>query len=95
VFWNVSCQWYSYQEGHTKAQFTTDPNAEDVYATWSGASQIYAIHIRPAGNWVNSIVITPDFNTARFVTNVQSTDKMGCYNNYTAQVWINCRHFDR
>jgi hypothetical protein len=92
-FWNVSCEWYSYQEGHTKPQFAPY-NGEDVYSTWDGASQIYAIHLRQGGAWVNSIIMTHDFNLVRFVVNIQSTDKMGCFNNYTADVWINCRHYD-
>ena len=91
-WWNVSCQWYSYQEGHTQPQFA--PYDEElVHATWSGASQIWAIHIRPAGNWVNSVVLQPGID-AHFVYNIQASDKMGCFNNYTGQVWINCRHYD-
>ena len=88
--WNIGCQYYSPQEGHTAFQFTKYPD-EVVYASWDTYSSFLAIATTSSGAWRDQSTVYNSPNGYRFFI---FTDKYGCYNHHTGTMWINCEHFE-
>jgi len=88
-YWNVSCQYYAPQEGHTKAQFLGS-YGEAVNTTFTVYSTILAISVTNGGSWYGSQSI----NSGGTVYFYPAADKVGCFNNNGGTTWVNCRHFD-
>jgi hypothetical protein len=88
--WNIGCEFYSPQEGHTAFQFTKYPD-EIVYASWDTYSSFLAIATTAAGSWRDQATVYNSPNGYRFFI---FTDKYGCYNHHTGTMWVNCEHFE-
>jgi hypothetical protein len=89
-YWNLGCQFYSPQEGHTGYQFGPG-GGEAVYASWDTFQTFLAIATTSGGTWQGSATVYNSPNGFRFTV---ITDKYGCYNHHTGTMFMNCRHYD-
>jgi hypothetical protein len=89
AYWTVGCQYYSYQEGHSVTNQGGD-SWEVVYTTFDPTNTaIKAIHTTAGGSWVESQALLYGGSTVFF--SESASDKNGCFNNNTYQVFVNCR----
>jgi hypothetical protein len=88
--WNIGCEFYSPQEGHTAFQFTQYPD-EIVGASWDTYASFLAIATTSAGTWKDQATVYNSPNSYRFFI---FTDKYGCYNHHTGTMWVNCKHYE-
>jgi hypothetical protein len=87
-FWNIGCQFYSPSEGHSASEFCCS-TSEGVYSTFDTYSTVLAITTTSGGSWVDSYPICYGCSIEWY----PASSKVGCYNNHSGTMYVNCRHY--
>jgi hypothetical protein len=87
-YWTVGCQYYAYQEGHTRTQLGLS-YFNTTYQTFDTNTYSKVIMTTAGGTWEGSNLETS--GTTDFWQTQHTDDKLGCYNPNSATEYVNCR----
>lgn len=91
-YWNLGCHFYSPQEGYTGTDFCCSAD-EAVHSTFDTYTTVKAIMTTAGGTWEDTFILP--YNETWYTTvHHAGSDKVGCQNQHTGTMFVNCRHFD-
>jgi hypothetical protein len=90
-YWTVGCQYYSANSGHTIYQDASCCQYS-IYTTFDTYSTDKAIVTTAGGSWLTADVM--QYGWTDHVYANDGNDKLGCYNQNSGTMFINCREYD-